>query len=431
MLKRFLFSALAAASVAQAEPAPNIILMIGDGMGVSHTTAYRYFADESRPARPTVLDEMLVGMSRNTPDDDYLITDSAAGATALSAGIKTYNGAIAVDNNKQPVPTVLELAKERGYQTGVISTVQVNHATPASFLAHNEARRNYHELADDYLDEKIKDQFKFDVLLGGGTDYFVRNDRDLTEEFKQAGGTYIDDWSELEKTNSLPLMGLFAPVNLPYVVDTDDKDVTRLATMVSKATDLLDDAGKPFFLMAEGGMIDWCSHDNDIACTMYEMTDFANGVQAAKDYVDAHPNTLLVITADHETGGLSVGGYHTKQWKPAIVKQVHRAIVTLADDILAAEPEQAPKLVAAAVDFELTDKEVKQLVRDRRTGSRDIIRQRLRDMINERTITGWTSLNHSAGDIQIFAYGQGAEAFRGSMENNVIGQKLIDLVTQD
>ena len=135
----------------------NIIYMIGDGMGPAFTTAYRYYSDNpnTKVVEPTIFDQIFVGMAHTYPDDETYVTDSAAGATALSTAIKTYNGAIAVDTHKKPLKTMLQVAKEKGMSTGLVSTSQINHATPASFAAHNESRRNYDEIADNYFDVKI------------------------------------------------------------------------------------------------------------------------------------------------------------------------------------------------------------------------------------------------------------------------------------
>ena len=186
---------------ALANTAPqNIIMVVGDGMGPSFTTAYRMYADDPSTAEveETVFDRLLVGMASTHPDmETGYITDSAASATALSTGVKTYNGAIGVDANKQPVQTVLELAKMQGRKTGIAVTSQINHATPASFGAHNESRQNYDQIADGYFDVKINGQFVLDVMLGGGWQYFIRDDRNLVEQFKAAGYEYVDDITQL------------------------------------------------------------------------------------------------------------------------------------------------------------------------------------------------------------------------------------------
>lgn len=424
-------------SFAQSTP-QNIILMIGDGMGVAHTSAYRYYKNDRSVDGSiafTELDEIFVGLSHTYPLDKTVVTDSAAGATALSAGIKTYNGAIGVDADKKPVETVLELAKKRGWATGAVTTVQVNHATPASFIAHNESRNNYDAIADAYVDEKINGKLKFDVLLGGGKRHFDREDRNLIDELRGSNATVITELGQLTGDHQAPLVGLFADAGMPFVIDETEQQ-GRLAKMTNTALRVLSDQNKPFFLMVEGGEIDWCAHRDDIACAMNEMADFEHAVTVVKAYVDAHPDTLLVITADHETGGLSVGGWDQKAWRPDTVKKIHISGDMLAGKVMALDlfdnnPEKRLQTVwNTYIEFSLTDVDTDKIIKARKTGSQDIVAKTLRDILNRETVTGWTSLQHSASDVQIFAYGLGSENFRGSLENIQIGKILIDMVKQ-
>eukprot|EP01093_Parvamoeba_rugata_P007310 TRINITY_DN2179_c0_g1_i1.p2 TRINITY_DN2179_c0_g1~~TRINITY_DN2179_c0_g1_i1.p2 ORF type:complete len:221 (+),score=61.07 TRINITY_DN2179_c0_g1_i1:1687-2349(+) len=217
MKKHISLLALLCSATAYAEQAPkNIIYMIGDGMGPAYTTAYRYFKDDpaTKEIESTVFDTMLTGMAHTYPDDHTYVTDSAAGATALSSGHKSYNGAIAVDTHKKPLKTMLEIAKQQGMITALVATSQINHATPASFASHNESRRNYDEIADDYIDNKIAGKLPVDLMLGGGTKYYIREDRNLVAEFKQAGYQYSDDFATLKDIKQIPALGLFAPVGL-------------------------------------------------------------------------------------------------------------------------------------------------------------------------------------------------------------------------
>ena len=172
----------------------NVIFLIGDGMGVSYTSAYRYLKDDPTTnfAEKTAFDNYLVGQQMTYPEDPAQnVTDSASAATAMSAGIKTYNNAIAVDNDKSEVKTVLEAAKEKGKSTGLVATSEITHATPASFGSHDISRKNMNAIADDYYDDLINGKHKVDVLLGGGTDLFVRQDRNLVDEFKKDGYSYV------------------------------------------------------------------------------------------------------------------------------------------------------------------------------------------------------------------------------------------------
>ncbi|MEH6555538.1 alkaline phosphatase, partial [Pseudoalteromonas tetraodonis] len=222
MKKQFGLLALLCTTGAFAQTAPkNVIYMIGDGMGPAFTTAYRYYKDDptTKEIETTVFDTMLKGMAHTYPDDHTYVTDSAAGATALSSGHKSYNGAIAVDTAKKPVKTMLEIAKEQGMTTALVATSQINHATPASFAAHNESRRNYDDIANDYIDNKIAGKLPVDLMLGGGTQYFIRDDRNLVDEFKKAGYQYGDDIKNLGQITQIPAIGLYAPKGLPFALD--------------------------------------------------------------------------------------------------------------------------------------------------------------------------------------------------------------------
>ena len=168
--------------------AKNVIFLIGDGMGPSYTSAYRYLKDDPKTkfVERTAFDEYLVGQQMTYPEDPAQnITDSASAATAMAADIKTYNNAIGVDNDESEVKTVLEAAKEKGKATGLVATSEITHATPTSFGSHDISRKNMNAIADDYYDELINGKHKIDVLLGGGTHLFERKDRNLTKEFKK------------------------------------------------------------------------------------------------------------------------------------------------------------------------------------------------------------------------------------------------------
>ncbi|TMP31698.1 alkaline phosphatase [Pseudoalteromonas rubra] len=408
----------------------NVIYMIGDGMGPAFTTAYRYMQDNkaTKVVEPTVFDSILVGMAHTYPDDDTVVTDSAAGATALSTASKSYNGAIAVDTHKHALKTMLEMAKERGMTTALVATSQINHATPASFAAHNESRRNYDEIADDYIDNKIAGKLPVDLMLGGGTKYFIRDDRNLVNEFKQAGYQYTDSFNNLNSLQRLPALGLFAEVAFPHAIDSEQPN--RLTTMTDKTLSLLhkhNEAG--FFVMIEGSQIDWCGHANDIACAMKEMDDFAGAVSLAKAYVDANPDTLLVVTADHSTGGLTLGSNGVYEWKTDVVAKVKASVKELTNTLYDIKPE-----LMASSWSELTglpfDKETKKLLTRAQKESKEAFYKAANKLINDASYTGWTTKGHTAIDVQIFAYGEGRDAFIGSLNNTQIADKLISYIAK-
>ncbi|WP_300583172.1 alkaline phosphatase [uncultured Pseudoalteromonas sp.] len=427
-LKLSLLALLCSAGSVMAESAPkNIIYMIGDGMGPAYTTAYRYFKDDpnTKVVDPTVFDTILRGMAHTYPDDHTYVTDSAAGATALSSGHKSYNGAIAVDTDKKPVKTMLEVAKERGMTTALVATSQINHATPASFASHNESRRNYDEIANDYIDNKIAGKLPVDLMLGGGTKYYVREDRNLVEEFKAAGYQYSDDFAAMNDLKQVPALGLFAEVGLPFALD---ENPTRLTQMTTKALDLLDGQNdKGFFVMIEGSQIDWCGHANDIACAMGEMDDFAKSIEQAKAYVDKNPDTLLVITADHSTGGLTLGAHGQYKWETDVVKGVKATAGTITKDLL--ESDDLKAVWQKYSDIEFTDANSIKLNEAKKMGDKALLLA-VKDIINHASFTGWTTGGHTAIDVQVFAYGKRAEDFYGSQNNTAIADKLIGFIKQ-
>jgi len=426
MIKQISLLALACSSYAYAEQTPkNIIYMIGDGMGPAYTTAYRYFKDDpaTKEIESTVFDTILTGMAHTYPDDHTYVTDSAASATALSSGHKSYNGAIAVDTDKKPVKTMLEIAKERGMITALVATSQINHATPASFASHNESRRNYNEIANDYIDNKIAGKLPVDLMLGGGTAYYIRDDRNLVAEFKAAGYQYSDDFNSLKQINQIPAIGLFAPKGMPSALD---ENPTRLAKMTDKALKLLDKNKKDgFFVMIEGSQIDWCGHANDIACAMAEMDDFAKSIEHAKAYVDKNPDTLLVITADHSTGGLTLGAHGQYKWEAEVVKGVKATATKLTKLMLEADDLKA--IWTANTTIEYTSENQVKLEQAKKMGSKTL-NLAIKDIISKASFTGWTTGGHTAIDVQVFAYGPSSTQFVGSQNNTDIANKLINFI---
>ncbi|WP_046005224.1 alkaline phosphatase [Pseudoalteromonas rubra] len=406
----------------------NIIYMIGDGMGPAFTTAYRYMQDDktTKMVEPTVFDSILVGMAHTYPDDDTVVTDSAAGATALSTASKSYNGAIAVDTHKQSLKTMLEIAKERGMTTALVATSQINHATPASFAAHNESRRNYDEIADDYIDNKIAGKLPVDLMLGGGTKYFIRDDRNLVSEFKEAGYQYTDQFDNLDSLNRLPALGLFADVAFAHAIDSDEPK--RLTKMANKTLELLDKQNeKGFFVMIEGSQIDWCGHANDIACAMKEMDDFAGAIKVAKAYIDANPDTLLVVTADHSTGGLTLGSNGVYQWKTEVVAKAKSSVKELTNTLFDMKADQMGKTWTQLTGLPF-DKETKKALAGAQKDSKEALYKAANKLINDASFTGWTTKGHTAIDVPIFAYGKGRDSFIGSLNNTQIADKLISYI---
>jgi len=445
--------------VSQQDTEPkNIIMIIGDGMGPAYTTAYRYFSDNPNTTtiEKTVFDRHLVGSSSTYPARvSGYITDSAASATALATGVKSYNNAVGLDVNKKEVQTVLEWAKLQGKKTGVVVTSQINHATPAAYLAHNEHRYNYNEIADSYIDDGIK----ADVYLGGGWKYFIRDDRNLVTEFTKEGFHYLDDFNELNNlpTNK-PVLGLFANSGLPWAIDTvNDHKLTKMTKAAVK--NLENPQG--FFLLVEASKIDWAGHSNDIAAAMAEMNDLAKTVEYLESYAAKNPNTLVVMTADHSTGGLALGkmtGYSDKEvkskylWQPNILRKMNLspeaiskkiALETLNIDEISSlltfdiTAEEHNLLANAKVEGRLAADNYNKMPASKRTMKyppriNSMLLKSLKKIIDKRTNTGWGSISDSAShnpiDVQVFSFGAQSEVFRGFQDNTDIAKKIFTLL---
>jgi len=412
----------------------NIIYLIGDGMGMSHLSAYRHYKNsgsdwlgvDGKAVPNTLFDKYFVGMASTHPHDDTLVTDSAAGATALAAGIKTYNGAISVDEEQNSLFTVLQQAKKLNKLTATVSTSQITHATPASFWSHNESRHNQNEIADQAFDHRIDGKFSTDLLFGGGTKYLIREDRNLVEEFKQAGWQYTDNLNDIHKVDGLPALGLFAEKGLPYAIDNPGLP-NRLAHMSKKALQLLN-ANNPngFFVMIEGSQIDWCSHGNDVACAMQEMSDFEATLQVAIDFAKEDGNTLVVVTADHGTGGLTLGVGKEYVWRPDALHKVRISADQFIKQLSSgADIEQ---LWQQHIDWPLTSEQLEQFVSFQAEQNAKAADKLFVDIINQASHTGWTTRGHTGSDVAVIAFGPSSEQFSGHQDNTDLAKKLFGLL---
>jgi alkaline phosphatase len=409
------------------EEIKNVIFLIGDGMGVSYTSAYRYLQDstDSKFADRTELDKYLVGQQMTYPEDpEQNVTDSASAATAMSAGIKTYNNAIAVDNDGSEVKTVLEAAKEQGKATGLVATSEITHATPASFGSHDHSRQNMNAIADDYYDELINGEHKVDVLLGGGSDLLIRKDRNLVEKFKQDGFSYVTNKDELLKDTNEQVLGLFAERGMPKMIDRT-KDIPSLGDMTTSAIERLNKDEDGFFLMIEGSQIDWAGHDNDIVSAMSEMEDFEKAFKAAIEFAKKDKHTLVVATADHSTGGYSIGANGIYNWFGAPIKAAKRTPDFMANQI--ANGADVEDTLKEYIDLELTSEEI-QSVKDAASEKEVDIDNAIEKIFDNRSNTGWTTGGHTGEDVPVYAFGPSADRFAGQIDNTDNAKIIFDIL---
>ncbi len=277
----------------------NIILMIGDGMGLNQIAAAMYMNNNQLNLEQFP----VIGLHKAYSGND-LITDSAAGATAFSCGVKTYNGAVGVDIDTFAVQTILEEAEKNGYATGLVATSTIVHATPASFYAHKKFREMYEEIATDLLKTDV------DFFVGGGKKYFDRRESDERNLYKELEEKdyYVSDYFKED------LVACQIPKNKNFAYFTADGDpltaasgrnYLRLATRMAISF-LRNQPEKGFFLMIEGSQIDWAGHSNNPDYLINEMLDFDKAIGEVLNFATRDRETLVIVTGDHETGGLSI-----------------------------------------------------------------------------------------------------------------------------
>lgn len=292
-------------TIAQSKKPKNVILMIADGTGLSQISASQYYNTQ-----PSNYDRFKnIGLIKTSSASD-LITDSASGATAFSTGLKTYNGAIGVDTDTLAVPTILEILEERDFSTGVIATSSITHATPGSFYAHQKFRKMELEIAEDLVTSGV------DFFAGGGRKFFEnrKDGQNLITSLEDIGYEIylnrLDPSIKLQKNKKYGF--LLAQNGMPKILEGRGSflyDATKLG--IAK----LSQNKKGFFLMVEGSQVDWGGHNNDSDYLISELIDFDTVIGQVLDYAKKDGNTLVIVTADHETGGFTLaskaGDYNT------------------------------------------------------------------------------------------------------------------------
>lgn len=272
----------------------NIILLIGDGMG----TAQIYAGLTANKGHLNIERCKYIGFHKNQTAKEY-VTDSGAGATAFATGKKTYNGAVGVDATKVAYPTILEIATKNNLSTGLVTACDITDATPAAFIAHQPSRGMADEIAADFL------ATDFTLFIGGGKDHFTKrkDQRNLLDSLKANNYQVADSMQNIINIKTGKLAGFIADQDPPKVSEGRGGQLLQSA---QTAINILSQNKKGFFLMLEGSQIDWGGHANDAKYVVDEMVDFDKAIGAVLDFAEKDGNTLVIITADHETGGMAL-----------------------------------------------------------------------------------------------------------------------------
>ncbi len=278
----------------QEKKVKNIILLIGDGMGLTQL----YAAYTVNKGELNILKFPVIGIQRTYSLDKY-ITDSGASGTAIATGHKTNNKLIGLTPDSTKLKSILKIAEEHKYSTGLVATSIITHATPAAFISNNIYRYNYEEIALDFLKTDI------DVFIGGGSENFNKrkDGLNLIDSLKNKGYTVLQDNDKLKNINCDKLAA-FTSVSHNPKISEGRGDLLSISTQT--AINILSKNTNGFFLMVEGSQIDWGGHENDIDFVNSEVIDFDKAVGVALDFAKNNSETLIIVTADHETGGLGI-----------------------------------------------------------------------------------------------------------------------------
>lgn len=446
-----------------AQQAKYVFYFIGDGMGVNQVQGTELYLAELEGRigiTPICFTQFPYATVASTFSGTNGVTDSAAAGTALACGKKTKNGTLGKTKDfSSDITSVAVWAKNKGYKVGITTSVSIDHATPAAFYAHNESRKNYHHIGRDLYTTGF-DFYAGSDFLKPESKEKATNDCNLYDLAQKNGYTIARGYKDYQrKSKKADKMILFQTEkasqlsrnSIPYAIDRTKNDLTLSDITRSAIHFLSKDNDKGFFLMVEGGKIDWACHSNDAATAFHEIIDMDNAIKVAYEFYSQHPDeTLIVVTADHETGGLVLGtgayklnlqvlrnqkvsesgfthilnGLRCKYNNQVSWDIVKRALkenfgfwehVTLSD-------EQEKRLAAC---YEESFKNQKRLEKSEYEQNEPMAGEAKR-ILNEIALVGWTSGGHSAGYVPVFAIGAGAEKFQGRIDNTEIPHKIAE-----
>jgi alkaline phosphatase len=439
---------------AQTESLPKakgIILLIGDGMGINQVRSADLYAKHVLKESLAINSIRTRGIT-TTYSADSEVTDSSSAATALYTGYKINNSVLNILPDGKDLFTIGHAAKKSGLSVGVVTTTRITHATPAAVYS-----RSPHRDCEAYIAEQLP-EFAPEVVLGGGKQYFMpqnatgskrKDQANLIQTMESKGYYYVTKKGELStlypETNKL--FGLFANSHMDYALDRENEpglaDQPSLADMTKAALSILEKNPKGFFIMIEGGRIDHACHAHDIKASIYETLDFDSAVKVALEFQKTHPDILVLVTADHETGGLGLGRGTEYALAVESLKPIKNTLEYLNKKIKK-DPAKTDDFIKAA-GFELTEKEKGFLVKHSAgapvTGIPELhdypkvekyvgscVHYSLSCIESERCKIGWTSFGHTAQPVITCAVGPGESEFSGCYDNTDIAKKMAKLL---
>lgn len=453
-------SFLLCACFLHAQQAKYIFFFIGDGMGLNQIQMTELYGAELQGnigITSLLFTQFPMATIATTYSATNGVTDSAASGTALATGVKTRNGCIGVMKDKvTPLKSIAVRAREAGCKVGVASSVAVNHATPAAFYAHNENRKNYNAIGHDLV------AAGFDFY--GGADFWGVTPQDsigLYDLARSNGYTITRGYKEFQKkARTSDRMILFQKIAVskidsrttPYAIDRQKTDLTLSEITRAGIKVLTKDPKKGFFFMIEGGSIDWACHSNDAATVIHEVQDLDRAIGVAYEFYQQHPDeTLIVVTADHETGGLGLGtgSYELNLSVLSNQKITEREFSKVLGNLrkkcngyvswdivknslsenfgfwkkirLTLQQEERLKIAYESSFINSASLVESEYQKD------ETIAAEAKKIINEIALVDWISKGHSASFVPVFALGAGAENFQSRTDNAEIPRKIAEI----
>ena len=428
-----LFVAFAAAAKA-AQP-KNVILMVGDGLSFAQRMVAETYSRKTGGGS-LAMNTMPNHATTSTHSASSLVTDSAAAVTAFACGEKTCNGMLGQTPDGRRLESCAELAKRSGKRVGILTSVTINHATPAGFYAHSSHRSQFYEIGLQLTESG------FDVFMGGGLAGNADGEKGNVYEIAKANGYVVVEGREGfdsisgMKPGEAKVWWRGGEKTLPYAMDVEEDDTSpRLPEMTRRAIELLGDDG--FFLMVEGGKIDFAGHANDGAPNLFDTLEFNSAVEVALEYQKSHPDTLVIVTGDHETGGMSLGcssaGYAFYVERLGLQKcstEKFKARYHALKD-KGATFNEIGSLIEECYGFKfnsgeddpmaLSERDVDSLKRHFISGG---LADKARRIMQSKAGVGWTTCSHTGVPVLTTAIGPGAENFTGLIDNTDIAKTI-------
>lgn len=418
--------------ISLAAQAKNIILMIGDGMGPAHVQTAWLYATRQLGKNLIMTEVMDKGETAYMVNDtaDSTVTESAAAAVQMATGVKVLARAVGIGPDGKILKTILEMANERGKATGLVTTSGITDATPAAFVAHVERRSEEEKIAEQLIKSNVN------ILFGGRKQFFIpeaekgkrKDGRNLLNEARQNGYLVVETAEAMKKAQGEKILGLFNQGNMLFEIDRKGSIEPSLSEMTAKALEVLNRNKEGFFLMVEAGRIDHAAHHHDIAAVISDTLEFDEAINIVYNFQKSNPDTLLIITADHETGGLAVLGHsHTSVEYVGInlegiskIRGSHeKRNKELGKD---PTPEKIKEVIKKYYDIDLKDDEVKIIKEDflRKLDPKHFhydMDGSIGFVLRLYHRIGWTGDSHSATPLFLWGIGPGSEKIKGWRHN--------------